>query len=206
MSTADIDAWINDYCESFLHAEAVLKRFERIGGETLTTAINQLRYAARHYVDFIKADDIDSKHAHIREAIAHCKRSEYDSVEASICAVGKNIIDFDNDYSQAAILAVIPKYPEYFAKAISELEILQHAPATREMENADEMLKRYGDVLDSLVAFWADISGKIPIVSRANEELFKKEVVSSRRHITIVLLTLAGIAATILVGILTKFF
>ena len=36
------------YREAFDSAEKALKRFERIGTKTLLSAINQLRYAARH--------------------------------------------------------------------------------------------------------------------------------------------------------------
>ena len=57
MSSADVDA----FSAAFARAEKTLKRFERLGGKTLETAINQLRYAASDYLAAQKTDDPDSQ-------------------------------------------------------------------------------------------------------------------------------------------------
>ena len=200
MAEPDFTKTFND---AFRHAEKVLKRFERIGGETLETAINQLRYASRHYLDATQAKDDEARQMALNKALSHCRRAEYDAVEASIAVVGESIINFDRRYLESSIEAIIPNYPDYYAKAIRHLAVLREEDAPR---NLDVDLTTYSAALEDLIVFWDDISSKEPLVSKLDYEKRWEQKVSTRRHITNTLLTVLGILVAIVVAILSKVF
>ena len=84
MSMAKRQENVDAFSEAFKHAEKVLKRFERIGGKALDTAINQLRYASRHYIEAQEAADETKRNEAMGKALSHCRRAEYDAIDASI--------------------------------------------------------------------------------------------------------------------------
>ena len=79
MSVDDGKVEIATFAAAFKHAEKVIKRFERIGGKSLDTAINQLRYASRHYIESQEAEDDASRIKFLQKALSHCRRAEYDA-------------------------------------------------------------------------------------------------------------------------------
>ena len=200
--SADCHLTEADFIAAFDHAEKVLKRFERLGGETLDTAINQLRYSARHYLDGRKnpenADD------EIKDAVAHCRRAEFDAIEASIAVIGTNIIEFDDRFLESSIEAIIPKYPDYYAKAKKLLAKLDDEESVRNVADVD--LSAYGATLDELVEFWVDVSAKLPLVRKIDLETRLREKISTRRHVMNALLTILGIAVAVAFGVIAKWF
>ena len=105
------------YREAFDSAEKALKRFERIGTKTLLSSINQLRYAARHYLESEQAESEADVKEGLKQAVCHCKRAEYDAVDASVAMVCKSIVGFDRTYAISSILKIVPDYAEAYAQA-----------------------------------------------------------------------------------------
>lgn len=200
MSSADVAA----FSAAFARAEKTLKRFERLGGRTLETAINQLRYAASDYLAAQKSENPDSQKVIFNEALAHCRRAEYDAIDASIASVGRNVIEFNERYSQTSVVAIIPNYPDTFAKAMVLLNEFSAEDAPRNV-TADD-LGAYGKKLDELVALWLDIAVKQPLVEKFDSESRLVQKLATRRHLTNVLLTILGILVAIIAAIVSNSF
>ncbi len=198
MSNADAAA----FSAAFARAEKTLKRFERLGGKTLETAINQLRYAARDYLDAQNAGDAVSQKVVFGEAIAHCRRAEYDAIDASIASVGRSVVEFNERYSQSSVIAIMPNYPDIFAKAMTLLNDFSTEEAPRNVSPED--LGAYGKKLDELVALWLDIAVKQPLVERLDFERRLEQKLATRRHLTNVLLATLGILVAIVAAIVSK--
>lgn len=189
---------------AFKRAEKMLKRFERIGGKTLDPAINQLRYASRHFVEALEADKEADRIESLRKALSHCHRAEYDSIDAAVAVIGANLVDFDSRYLESSICSVIPDYADLYSRAKSYLARLSLEDAPRDIKSFE--LGVYGKELDALVDIWASISAKCPLVEKLDLEKRLEIRATARRHMTNVLLAILGIVVTILVGIVAKLF
>lgn len=198
MSGSDVAA----FSDAFARAEKTLKRFERLGGKTLETAINQLRYAASDYLGAQKAEDSESQKVILAEALAHCRRAEYDAIDASIASVGRNVVEFNERYSQTSVVAIIPNYPDSFAKAMVLLNDFSTEDAPRNVSSED--LGAYGKKLDELVALWLDIAVKQPLVERLDFERRLEQKLATRRHLANVLLAALGIIVAIAVAVVSN--
>lgn len=188
------------FSEAFKHAEKVLKRFERIGGKSLDSAINQLRYASRHYIEAQEAADETTRKEALREALSHCRRAEYDAIDASIAVIGSSIVDFDSRYLESSIVSVIPNYADSYAKATILLSKLSCEDPPRDVKPAE--LGAYGAELDALVEIWTGISAKRPLVEKLDLEKRLEMRTASRRHIQNTLLSLLAIAVAIALAII----
>jgi hypothetical protein len=188
------------FAEAFRHAEKVLKRFERIGGKALDTAINQLRYASRHYLEAQEAKDEAMRDEAMRKALSHCRRAEYDAIDASIAVIGSNIVDFDSRYLESSIVAIIPNYADSYAKATIILSKLSEEDSPRDVKATE--LSAYGAELDALVDIWIDIASKRPLVEKLDFEKRFEMRTASRRHIQNTLLSILAIAVAIALAII----
>ena len=188
--------------EAFADAERQLKRFERVGGKTLEPSINQLRYASRHYLEAEKEENEAAALEILKKAIAHCRRAQYDAIEAAIAVVGKNIVEYTEKYLHSSVLIVIPDYPEKFAKAVSLLESLRVSDAPRNIAKSE--IDVYGDKLEQIVAIWNDLLLKRPLVDKLDQERRTADRISMRRHIQNVLLTVLGIVTAVAIAVLGK--
>ena len=186
---------LSAFAEAFKHAEKVLKRFERIGGKSLDTAINQLRYASRHYIEAQEAENEVLRGESLRKALSHCRRAEYDAIDASVAVIGANIVDFDSKYLESSIVAVIPDYADAYAKATLHLAKLAEEESPRDV--GSEELGAYGADLDALVAIWTNIAAKRPLVEKLDLEKRLELKTASRRHIITTLLSILAIAVAI---------
>ena len=204
MSEAVLNFNGETFDQAFTNAEKVLKRFERIAGKTLESAINQLRYACRHHLDALAADDSDSRTDALKCAIAHCHRAQYDAVDAAIAIVGKNIVAYNEKYLQSSLIGIIPMYADYFARAILLLRKLSEEGAPRDIGVGD--LGEFGKCLDELIEIWTDLSAKRPLVEKLDYEKRVAEKISTRRHVMNALLTILGIAVAVAFGVIAKWF
>ena len=209
MSRERIEDLSAKYREAFSAAEKALKRFERIDGNTLMPAINQLRYAASHYVDYENAIDDETKCTCLEKAIAHCQRGEYDAVEGAVIILGKFILGFNRKYSVASIVAIIPEYPAYFAKAKKSLSVLREIGAVRDFEVSESDLAAVKTSLENLVAFWDDVSSREPLVEQVEIERRTSAKRETRRFVlgTIIAIiagiaTIVGVAITLIKGVI----
>ena len=171
------------YREAFGSAEKALKRFERIGTKTLLSAINQLRYSAKHYLESEHAQSESDAKECLKQAVCHCKRAEYDAVDASVAMVCKSIIGFDRTYAISSILKIVPNYAEAYAQASKSMVVLRDAGSVRDY---DELFVAAGEknaALEELLAFWDDLSAKMPLVKKVEEERIAEKRSQYRRWI-----------------------
>ena len=204
MSEAALNFNGETFGQAFTNAEKVLKRFERIAGKTLESAINQLRYACRHHLEALAAEDDESMADALKRAIAHCHRAQYDAVDAAIAIVGKNIVAYNEKYLQSSLIGIIPKYADYFARAIQLLSKLSDEGAPRDIGVGD--LGEFGKCLDELMDIWTELSAKRPLVEKLDYEKRMAEKVATRRHVMNALLTILGIFVAIAFGVIAKWF
>lgn len=200
MSVDDGKVEIATFSAAFKHAEKVIKRFERIGGKSLDTAINQLRYASRHYIESQEAEDDASRIKFLQKALSHCRRAEYDAIDASIAVIGSSIVDFDSRYLESSIVAVMPDYAESYAKATFCLAKLSDEDSPRDI--APEDLRAYGADLDTLIDIWTNIAAKKPLVEKLDLEKRLELRTASRRHIINTLLSILAIVVAIVLAII----
>lgn len=126
-----------------------------------------MRYAASDYLAAQKTGDPDLQKVVLAETLAHCRRAEYDAIDASIVSAGRNIVEFKR-YSQTSVVSTIPNYPDSFAKAMVLLNDFSPEDAPRNVSSED--LGAYGENLDELVALWQDIAVKQPLVEKLDFE------------------------------------
>lgn len=190
------------YREAFDSAEKALKRFERIGTKTLLSAINQLRYSAKHYLESEHAQsELDAKEC-LKQAVCHCKRAEYDAVDASVAMVCKSIIGFDRTYAISSILKIVPNYAEAYAQASKSMVVLRDAGSVRDY---DELFAAAGEknaALEKLLAFWDDLSARMPLVKKVEEERIAEKRSQYRRWIIGTFIAVLTLVLTAVFGLL----
>ena len=203
MSTSSLPVDGDSVAQAFCRAEKMLKRFERISDKTLSSAINQLRYAGRHLIEADAAEG-DVQDDLLRKAIAHCHRAEFDAIDAAIAFVGRNIAEYNGRYLQESMTTVIPRYADYYSKAVLLLEEFRVTDSARDV-GLDE-LGVYGTKLDELVKVWVELDSKRPLVEKFDYEKRMMMKIGDRRHLTNTLLAIMGILATLFFGIIAKWF
>lgn len=78
---------ITEIKESYISAEKSLKFCENVIGELPQGAVNELRYASSHLVEFLeteKKEELDKFHR-------HCKRARYDAQELTVLFLTKEM-------------------------------------------------------------------------------------------------------------------
>lgn len=189
------------YRDSFRAAESALKRFERIGAKTLLSSINQLRYAACHYIDGEYAESEDDARESLTKAVNHCQRAEYDAVDASIVMLGKSITTFNGKYAIASVLKAVPDYAEAYAKAVRALAILRSGISSRAKDIKREDCEKRNAALDDLLSFWDDVLVKIPLVEKVEEERIAAKRTAYRQWIIGMVIAVLTLAVTLVIGL-----
>ena len=192
------------YREAFDSAEKALKRFERIGTKTLLSSINQLRYAARHYLESEQAESEADVKEGLKQAVCHCKRAEYDAVEASVAMVCKSIVGFDRTYAISSILKIVPDYAEAYAQASRSMVILRDAGSVRDYDELSAAAKEKNAALEKLLVFWDDLSAKMPLVRKAEEERISEKRSQYRRWIIGTFIAALTLILTVVFGMAAK--
>ncbi len=80
--------------QAFDTAESAIKECEILIGELPQGAVNELRYAAAHLIDYIISEDQDSLSKYER----HCRRAMYDSRELQILMLKGRIDEYLQSY------------------------------------------------------------------------------------------------------------
>lgn len=187
------------YRASFDAAEKALKRFERIDSKTLLSTINQLRYAARHYLDSTVATSDADRREKLIQAISHCRRAEYDAVDSSVVMVGKAIVRFSDRYQLQTILAVMPDFSKYYAEAQKSMAILRNAGSAQEIVRATD---ERATALESLLKFWTDIQAKQLLVKQYEEQRLSEKQHAFRMWLIGIVISLLALCVSIVTGLL----
>ena len=180
--------------ESFVKAENEIKRTETEFNELPLPPINELRYSYNHFLRAITTDN--GSEDNFRSAEKHVLRSIYDAVDVRIVSSLELIKSFQDEFRDVSIVAVIPKWIDQLNKA---REVKDYLSSNDDGETRQERLKdhlRYAD----------DLKVICDTCENSREELKKlidAKVVSYRRFVTTIAITVLGILITIFLGILS---
>ena len=96
-----------------------------------TAAVNELRYAGRHILDGLNAEDSDERGKQFRRAEDHCERAMYEAYDSAIYYHFAYFHSFKKDYSRIPISDTLPDF-------ISMEETIQKAKRFLETARQDE--------------------------------------------------------------------
>jgi hypothetical protein len=107
-----------DYNEAFCTAEKYIKHAENESycsstykdEGVLFAAINELRYAAFHAIQASEKENEGEQEISWNEAIKHCRRSAYDSLEAQFQFLLSECSCFQKDYGLVLIADIVKDY------------------------------------------------------------------------------------------------
>jgi len=80
---------IEDIRDRFSEAEIALKKYERIGLSTLSSVLNELRYAGQHILAADATAVEEEISEHLYKAERHCARAKFDAKESTVLALLK---------------------------------------------------------------------------------------------------------------------
>lgn len=182
------------FAELFERAENAIKLVEHRHSDLIVPAVNELRYACYHIVNYIK-DPTQSDE--IKKACGHCKRSTYDAYEAGILYCCREYEDFQNDYKNCVITNVLPDYIEKRKSINDGLEFTRSIDKETKAQNYEQCEKHHKE----LVAI-------VDSLREAREEL-NKTISKDRKRTQIlyvgIFLGVVGIFATIVFGVVPLF-
>lgn len=144
----------------FRLAEEKIKLVEKLSNELVIPAINELRYAGYHLVEYLTliADPDAPRDLHseeLRKAQNHCKRAIYDAVEAGTTMVLESIKAFQNDFRMVVLSEHIEDYAAIRARIHAATELVLRSKGENEdrgdyYEQCTEHLKLMREDLHTL--------------------------------------------------------
>lgn len=109
----DIQTALHSLQKLFKDAEAQAKSAELdYGNGPIIPAINELRYAGSHIINFLCAATPEEQKHELDKAFRHCKRSIYDAVEARLMVSFERYKSFRDKYQDLNLLSHIPNILE----------------------------------------------------------------------------------------------
>ena len=107
MTLTDLDPSACNNARQWDCSERKIKKVECLDKRIAIPAINELRYAGYHLVQFLKDND---RNGSLEKAKNHCKRAIYDASECGIVYCLERIDQFKDDYRLVEVAPVIPLY------------------------------------------------------------------------------------------------
>ena len=155
-----------DYCAAYKNAERHLKYAEKTihtldpTGETeltggvlrglLIPSVNELRYAGRHAVSAVEAQDDETREEQWNKAKGHCFRASYDAFDAQLQYIISECVVFQNDFRRGVeIKRVIPEYQED-CRILNRLKNVDYRQTGTPEEHWEEMGKHVATLLPIL--------------------------------------------------------
>lgn len=168
----------------FKRAESHLKSAEHLTNKIFIPAVNELRYAGFHLINYISSD---GKEDDLISAQKHCKRAIYDAAEGPLLKFLGDVVSFQNDYSKVAcITEVVPNYILHMNKVREARNLIAKVqPDSRE---------EYFEIVEPHLAILSEI---VDLLEMARPEI-NKRMRHDRTTTRILYFTLAAgvIAAT----------
>lgn len=98
-------------------AERVIKQAEQIDGKAIISAINELRYAGRRFVDVLNKITAGGSEAEVKallqDAIFNCHRARHDAIDASASKIAIDLEIMGRNLGYYAILQVYPNFTAF---------------------------------------------------------------------------------------------
>jgi hypothetical protein len=187
--------------------EDLLKKAERLRGEVVMPAVNELRYAGRRIVDALcainsdKPDEIRFAEAkkYANEAFMFCMRAEHDCVDSIILYAHIMIDQYESQYDAIMLRQVCPSLTSYrqHKRRIDDL-----VAASR--EDRDSRDSKYQEIidnhLDDMIDIAYDLQGSEDLIKEASRKRLASEEENKKMAKYGIRLGWAGIFAGIIVG------
>lgn len=195
--------------ELYSLAEEKIKQVEKLSRELPFPAVNELRYAGRHLIDYLATGSKEQ----LVQAENHCKRAIYDAVEAGVTFQLLQIQAFNDDFRMLILKDHITAYPELRieinrAKALITESKPEDQSKMEYYEECSRHLERLTEIHELLEAHRDDL---IAVLQRHNEDVLRRNeetlqrnadlVREEKKHRTIVAIAAATLVATV-VGVL----
>ena len=118
--------------------------------------------------------------------------------------VCKSIVGFDRTYAISSILKIVPDYTEAYAQASRSMVILRDAGSVRDYDELSAAAKEKNAALEKLLVFWDDLSAKMPLVRKAEEERIAEKRSQYRRWIIGTFIAVLTLILTVVFGMTAK--
>ncbi|MHA5986296.1 hypothetical protein ACVSMR_05660 [Pseudomonas aeruginosa] len=175
-------AQVTELARLYRQAEEKIKLVENLSQELSIPAVNELRYAGYHMVQYLSGDG--EPEVELKKAQNHCKRAIYDAVEAGITHQLEMIRIFQQDFKVLILSDFIPNYPAlqkqireardlilapknahkdraaYYEQCVTHLENLR-AGLDKLDEHREELLKRLKQRNRSSIANWSMLAATL---------------------------------------------
>ena len=140
-----------------------------------TAAVNELRYAGRHVLNGLVAENEGKRGREFRRAEDHCERALYEAHDAAVFFYFRSFQQFKEDYSIIPIAETIPDFIEISASMNEARKFL--AKAREDAENRASYYEQAEDQHATVKQAWARLDA-------AREELNKavRALVESREE------------------------
>ena len=132
MLDAAVKAALEDIKRVWDDTETVIKRAERIRGQVVEPAINELRYAGRRLVDAMAVSEAAGLDAEARkqfdsfvmDCLFRCYCAQHDAFDASILFVQRVIREYENEFGLALIHKQFPWLVDLKAKVFEADDLI----------------------------------------------------------------------------------
>ena len=130
---------IESVAKLFDEAELALKKYERIGLNTLSSVLNELRYAGQHLIAAEASGEEKVIDEHLYKAERHCVRAKYDAKESTILALLKWIAHYrELGLTTSELEKFVPDWRELLRKAEAARKTLEEAGHAKD-EDSDSL-------------------------------------------------------------------
>ena len=147
-------------------AEKTIKLSEKLSGEALIPAINELRYTGRSMTNAITAyygtesgSDKDQEiKRHLTEARENCRRADHDAVDGIIFYIEKRLGELESFVGPSIVATFFPEYTETIKKINQVSENMTKARDGKQdsMEKSYEEIKQ--GLLPDIIDFYSSVS------------------------------------------------
>lgn len=188
------DEIIKEIRSLFDQAEGYMKSLEHIDGLYIPT-VNQLRYAARHLIDFMTEDnDVEE----LEKARRHCQRALYDACDAHIQYHINEACMFEEDYKD---IEVSDLFPEYRNLVKAKNDAIKFLETGRNQDGRAEMYRQ----AESFKTNLETITAELPL---ARDELNRRVAARRKSAIEANIATITGIVGLLIgiIGLASMFF
>lgn len=188
----------------FDQAEALIKEIERLNSDLAIPSINQLRYVGYHIARALcegAATDIIDKE--INKAKNHCQRAIYDAHEVGIIYLLQSIKTFKarNTEKSNAVLQALPTYVDDLVAADKAAKFIDQIN-----KNHRDNRSAYYEQAKPHYSTLREIENKLttaePLIQTSHQTQVIQDKRITRRFILATGLTLLGITASIVFGVL----
>ena len=161
---------IEDIRARFAEAELALKKYERIGLNTLSSALNELRYAGQHILAADATAVEEEASEHLYKAERHCARAKFDAKESTVLALLKWMAHYRSlGLTSKELCEFVPDWRALLATAEKSRLLLEQCGHAKDLDE-----KALDAAIDDLFFAREKMIAAEPEILNAREKKFAK--------------------------------